>query len=67
MARLELLMCSLRESKFTELIKPSALVKAIIEQEEVGDGISQGEEREGCLGERKANGSCRKAGCVAWT
>ena len=60
MAWLELLMCSLRESKFTELIKLQTLIKVIIEQGEVSNSIRRREGREGHLGERQANGPCRK-------
>lgn len=60
MAWLELLMCSLRESKFTELIKLQTLIKVITEQGEVSNSIGRREEREGHLGERLANGPCRK-------
>lgn len=53
-------MCSLRESKFTDLIKLETLVKAVAEQGEVKNCISQREELEGPSGEREANDSCRK-------
>lgn len=46
MAWLELLMCSLRESKFTEFIKLETLVKAITEPVEV----EEWEQPEGGLG-----------------
>lgn len=57
-------MCSLRESKFTELIKLDTLVKAVAEQGEVKNCISQREELGGPSGERETNDSCRKESCL---
>ena len=60
MAWLELLMCSLRESKFTELIKLQTLIKVIIEQGEVSNSIRRREGREGHLGGEAGKWSLQK-------
>lgn len=57
-------MCSLRESKFTELIELDTLVKAVAERGEVENCISQREELGGPSGERETNDSCRKGSSV---